>query len=188
MFGIYRSYIMGKKRRKRKKNTLSVSDRINNFIFGKAWLYFMDAVYVMVLIYVLFLHNPFRPGLHYFGMELFSKEHLESVNLIPFYSISKVFYETTHKIIRVDTGVMNIGVNLILLLPYGYLLPQTFDKGKWTAGKMRRIAIVTAIGIELMQFFTMTGWTDIDDVIMNVTGAMIGFKLYRHMCCDEQRY
>ncbi len=78
----------------------------------------------------------------------------------------------------------NIGGNLILLLPLGFLIPILNKKYK----KFKNIILLglgVSIGIELIQSIEIfTGIVrarvvDIDDVILNVLGIIIGYWAYR---------
>ena len=68
--------------------------------------------------------------------------------------------------------------NLVWFIPWGILFPlvqkkqvhfsQTFISG-----------LLLSLVIETLQFFLITGVTDIDDVIFNTLGAMIGYAILR---------
>jgi glycopeptide antibiotics resistance protein len=68
--------------------------------------------------------------------------------------------------------------NLGLLLPIGLLGPIVFPPlGQWWRVLLVALAISTAI--EVTQLWIPDRSADIDDVIVNVTGAVLGFGLYR---------
>ncbi|SFL57729.1 VanZ like family protein [Gracilibacillus orientalis] len=77
----------------------------------------------------------------------------------------------------------NVGGNILLLMPLAFLAPILWDKFK----SFRRILLLgfgVSISIEIVQFIgpTAAGWgrvTDIDDVILNVLGVMIGYLIYK---------
>jgi glycopeptide antibiotics resistance protein len=98
-------------------------------------------------------------------------------NLIPFKSI--ISYFSVHKL---DT-VQFYG-NILLLIPLGYLLPLI----KTSLNKLRNVLITAfciSFGIEIIQLIAsfMYGFTykyfDVDDIIMNVFGAFLGFMLLK---------
>lgn len=142
----------------------------------KKKLKILFAIYLCIVAYIVFFRGPFRPGLSVFGMKLFSEAHLQSVNLIPFRNIARVFSDIHNRLIRVDTGVMNIGVNLLLLFPFGVLYPAITKR---SVKRTILTGLLFSVGIEIMQFFTMTGFTDIDDVLMNTAGAAIGALVWQ---------
>lgn len=63
--------------------------------------------------------------------------------------------------------------NMGWFVPLGMLM----RKKRWLHALMAG-AILSA-GIELMQYLLMTGMTDIDDVILNALGTLIGWRLIR---------
>lgn len=68
-------------------------------------------------------------------------------------------------------------LNIILLMPCGFLLPLIVKK----FDSFNRILIVNfflSLSIELSQLFNNRK-TDIDDIILNVGGALIGYIVYR---------
>ncbi len=72
----------------------------------------------------------------------------------------------------------NIILNFILFIPLGVIMPLWGRK--WKRGyKVFFFALFTTLLIEVSQFISMTGVSDIDDVIGNVWGAMIGYGIVR---------
>lgn len=75
-------------------------------------------------------------------------------------------------------SLSNLVGNVLLLIPLGVLLPALFRP-------MRRpwlflpLAALAAAGIELAQWYTATGVADVDDSILNFTGAALGFFFTR---------
>ena len=70
----------------------------------------------------------------------------------------------------------NIVGNMMILIPLGYLFPMVNKRvKKWWVFMV--VALVFILLIEMMQFFSMSGTLDIDDVMLNMMGAMIGYLL-----------
>lgn len=70
-----------------------------------------------------------------------------------------------------------IGGNLVLGVPFGILLPVVLPRA---GGILRVIALTAAVMllVELVQGALVTGRAfDIDDVLLNITGAMVGYLL-----------
>lgn len=40
------------------------------------------------------------------------------------------------------------------------------------------ICFISVIGIEVFQFVTMLGFFDVDDIMLNMTGCIIGYLIY----------
>jgi glycopeptide antibiotics resistance protein len=73
-------------------------------------------------------------------------------------------------------GALNIGGNIVFLIPIGFLLPFVFKGFDWRGSLV--IAVLFGLSIELTQVFLQIGIFDIDDVILNGLGVMVGFWVY----------
>jgi len=62
--------------------------------------------------------------------------------------------------------------NILFFIPFGALFPW---KKKWTV--LFISAFIFSIVIEAVQYIFMLGWCELDDVICNTLGALIGFGL-----------
>ncbi|TCP70723.1 VanZ family protein [Baia soyae] len=81
-----------------------------------------------------------------------------------------------------DSFWKQIGGNIALLAPFGFLIPLIWIKINRFI-KIAGLALCLSVLIELLQMLSneLSGWRlrviDIDDVILNVTGACIGYGL-----------
>lgn len=77
-----------------------------------------------------------------------------------------------------DIASVQVIGNLTMLLPLGIYIPLLFPKlsGFFT---VFIICLSVSVSIELMQLITSVRKTDIDDVILNTSGAIVGYILYR---------
>jgi glycopeptide antibiotics resistance protein len=73
-------------------------------------------------------------------------------------------------------GALNIGGNIAFLIPIGFLLPFVFVRIDWK--KSLVVAVLSGMSIELTQVFLHIGIFDIDDVILNALGVMLGYWMY----------
>ncbi len=73
-------------------------------------------------------------------------------------------------------GALNIIGNIAFLVPIGFLMPFVFARIDWK--KSLALAILSGMLIELTQVVLHLGIFDIDDVILNGLGVMVGFWLY----------
>lgn len=96
---------------------------------------------------------------------------IHKVNLVPFRSISLFFSLPFSAIFT------NILGNIGLMIPPAFLSPIAYP----TRRKFIQ-ALFTGVGlslfVELSQFYFMCGAFDVDDIILNGTGALIGALLY----------
>ena len=67
---------------------------------------------------------------------------------------------------------MNVG----MFVPYGLLLPLVFP-GLRRFPKMALVVLATTVSIETFQFFIGRS-ADIDDVIMNLLGGLLGYAVF----------
>ena len=72
---------------------------------------------------------------------------------------------------------LNILGNTAVFLPFGFLLPLSFEKcTKFLITLI--ICAVSVLVIEAFQFVTMLGVFDIDDILLNLLGGIIGYVCY----------
>ena len=121
-------------------------------------------LYCFVLVYVLIIPNHFRPGLSF---RLF--------NIIPFNTIINYFINISEHTINTEIVIQNLTVNLILFLPMGMSLPVLFKNKINKFWKFLIIALIVITSVEIIQYITMVGSADIDDIILNTLGACIGY-------------
>ena len=92
-------------------------------------------------------------------------------NVIPFKAIYEIIKELpTLRMIE------NIAGNIILFIPFGLIFPlaSVFE------GETPVYGFITSLLIEVAQYGFAMGAADIDDIILNVIGVLIGYKiLYR---------
>lgn len=133
---------------------------------------FVFCVYILCIILLTILPpRHFQPDNFRIDWSSIKSIINSSVNLIPFATISRYL-----RIISWNVAINNLIGNVLLFLPFGILLPSIWEKmRKWSI-----IAITTlliSVTIEVMQLF-LGRRTDIDDVILNVSGAMLGYIMY----------
>ena len=92
-------------------------------------------------------------------------------NFNPFWS-----YEAYDKGGRPDLLPENL-LNLVLFVPVGILLGCAFRKMSWW--KVALTGGSLSISIEILQFFYKRGFSEIDDVMHNTVGCLIGYGMYR---------
>ncbi|WP_182004409.1 VanZ family protein [Priestia aryabhattai] len=95
------------------------------------------------------------------------------VNFIPFHTIGGLLFQNSLK----DFAVNNLG-NIILFIPFGFLLPLNY-RGADSTFKACSAGLILSLIIEVLQLFMSNRWTDIDDVILNTIGAGTGYILFR---------
>lgn|SRR5690606_29755737 len=131
-------------------------------------------VYLTVLISVAFFPIPYQEA-----SDPLLKGMQETNNFIPFNSI----IGTVTTAVDVFVVLKQIMGNLIMLLPFGVLLPMVWRKQS-SGVKMLCTGLVTSLLIEILQLLIsqIIGFQyrsfDIDDLMLNTLGFFIGYQLY----------
>lgn len=100
---------------------------------------------------------------------------------------STVFFRTTSELRKYDFHpfwsydrpellVENI-MNVVVFIPVGLLLGIAFKQVTWC--KALLIGCEISAVIELLQFFLMRGFSEVDDVIHNTVGCLIGWCMVK---------
>lgn len=74
----------------------------------------------------------------------------------------------------------NIGLNILLFVPLGYLAPLIspfFRRG----GRVLLLGFVCSLMIEIVQVMTHLGWFDASDLLHNMVGAWVGWIIYKNV-------
>lgn len=155
------------------KNTKDLKEKEN---IRKFWLKKLFLIYLLLLFTVLFLNSEYRMnGIKNVG--IFSKQHFETINMVPFSTIiSYIDRLVTHKI-NTSIVILNIFVNLILFAPMGVFIPLLFNQKINNIKKFVLLITVSSLTVELLQFLTYRGATDIDDIILNTIGATFVYAI-----------
>ncbi len=98
-------------------------------------------------------------------------------NVIPFKTIIWYLQSYFEHSITLRTMILNLFGNMILLAPMGILLPILSIKQRQFKNFISTILLII-VTIEVLQLFTNTGRFDIDDLILNISGAVIFYGLY----------
>jgi glycopeptide antibiotics resistance protein len=117
-------------------------------------------VYLLLLISIVFM----------------GRDSIRSINVIPFASIKEFIF--------VDNGVggirmvdMNLWGNIVMFIPAGiYIILENANK---TISKNIMSVMAASLLIEVVQFVFKRGAFDIDDIILNTLGGIIGIFIYQ---------
>lgn len=84
--------------------------------------------------------------------------------------LAEFFLTTSHPI-------QTIILNIFLYVPLGYLLPEIFPR--LSNKQVLQISFAATVCTELTQLIFKLGWCEMDDLIHNMLGAIIGLGIYR---------
>ena len=157
---------------KKSKDTQEKSE-IRNF-----WLKALFIIYCLLLITILFLNNEYRMG-GFQNINTFSKEHFETSNLIPFATIIEYIIGVISNDINTSIVIINFATNLLLFAPMGFFIPVLFQNRIKNIKQFVIMIIILTLIVEMLQFITYRGSTDIDDIILNTIGAVIMYMIMR---------
>ena len=81
---------------------------------------------------------------------------------------------------RPELLIENI-MNVVVFVPVGFLLGFRIQDSSFTIRKALLVALMgcgISVTIEALQFFFMRGFSEVDDVMHNTLGCLIGFGVY----------
>lgn len=137
-----------------------------------AFLYGVFICYILFLIKLLFLS---RVSLS----DLFNSQRTldRSMNLIPFYSIKGYIFSNSATI--KNFAFSNVVGNIVIFIPLGTYL-SLFKNNKRVISNLIFIFIVSLF-TEITQGLLGIGSSDIDDIILNCLGGLIGILGYKFL-------
>lgn len=100
-------------------------------------------------------------------------EGLGTANFIPFKTI-KMYIDYAYKL----NSFENLAGNIFVFLPFGILFPMVRTERNLFLDVFLN-AFVFVLGIEIFQLFSAFGAFDVDDIILNCFGAVLGYIIYR---------
>jgi len=123
---------------------------------------------VMGVIIIGYVYSLLKIILFKYGFTSDARE----INMIPFQFI-KMF---SGQDITIDVALKNILGNIAIFIPLGILISRLLPKKQ---GLTICLCIIVSCLFEMIQLITGCGATDIDDIILNSIGGVIGIVLYR---------
>jgi len=131
--------------------------------------YIMISIIYLIMLFNLTIYARYLDGFSY--------------NLIPFKTILECFSNHTFYTIAV-----NILGNIIIMMPIEFFLIKIFDLNEYK--KCFLISFTFVFIIEIIQFISHTGVFDIDDIILNLIGMSVMYKLTlgKHHFLNRYKY
>lgn len=123
-------------------------------------------IYFLAVVYYTFFKS---------GILMISEYHRFYANLIPLKETFKMFADNN---MGLKNSLYNVVGNILLFVPLGFFIPLLFHKCN-KISKVLFYGFIASLTIETIQLFTAFNLTDIDDVIFNTLGAVIGLLFYR---------
>ena len=113
--------------------------------------------------------------------ETFEVRHVGSrgLMLIPFRELYSLFTSPNHSFF-----FWQIVLNILLFMPFGFILScylYKYHRPQHLFLPILLSGLFVSISVELLQYITSRGFTEIDDVINNTVGSTIGWLSYDRM-------
>ncbi|MCD7885500.1 MAG: VanZ family protein [Lachnospiraceae bacterium] len=123
-------------------------------------------LYMAGLVYFLFLSEDFGHG----GTGEYS------YNIVPFREILR--YIRYREVLGTRAVLINLLGNVIGFLPFGALVPLMV-RGARRAWRMTLLSLEVSALVEFSQLIFQVGCFDVDDMILNTLGGLLGYLLFR---------
>lgn len=134
------------------------------------------AAYILVMLWLLFIR--WRGVV----VEDYWTQLLDRVNLIPFSSIGSMLrtlrYNPRPDVLWVV--VYNLGGNIVMFVPLGFFLRALFPRLRSFGNCMGAVALIMT-AVELTQLVTLRGFCEVDDLLLNLLGAAIGWAIAKKL-------
>ncbi|MDP4169863.1 MAG: VanZ family protein [Bacillota bacterium] len=123
-------------------------------------------LYVFYAAFLLFF-SPYRQVAHEMGPRY---------NLIPLKTITNYIRASDHLDFKI--WFTNLAGNVFAFIPLGFFLPLLFKRFNsfWRTSLW---VVATTASVEIIQFITHVGSFDVDDIILNAIGGIIGYVLFK---------
>lgn len=152
-------------------------------ILRKRIIIFAFIVYTALLLYWVLFDGGFGrtgfDGLSGATIETYKEALRTKGNFLPFGTIVRFFkgYFVWHTL-SFKAFAINIFGNILVFVPFGFFLPAIFKKQrKYLWFLLTMTAVITCI--EALQLLLLTGSPDVDDLILNLLGASVGYLFTR---------
>ncbi len=138
------------------------------------WIHVLFFLYLLIVVRLIIFKYPF-----YMLKEIASTwekgiilEGLDTANFTLFKTI-RMYIDYAYML----NSFENLVGNVVVFVPFGFLLPYVLKNGK-IFFVMLLNAFLFVLGIELFQLFSAFGAFDVDDILLNCVGAIIGYMLF----------
>ena len=94
------------------------------------------------------------------------------------------WYGLQNEYITLEQFIMNMAGNVVIMMPMGFFLP-ILNKKYAKFGKFLLIVLVMILCIECAQAISMRGYFDVDDIFLNLSGALFMFIVLKLPCLQR---
>ena len=148
-------------------------------------LRFAFLCYGLLMLYLLFIR-----GRHAVDGVPYLDQVRENYNLMPFHTIGNYWHILTNKayylakwsygqyLEQVCHSVVNLVGNVVMFVPLGYFIPRVGTKYR-RFFRCMGLVLLLILAVEILQLVTLLGSCDIDDLLLNILGAAMGYVLWK---------
>jgi len=132
--------------------------------------HFLFLLYIAIAAVLLFF-SSYRKAVRFGRNEAFTE-----YNLVPFHTIMN--YINASGYINTSIVITNLAGNILAFMPLGFFLPLLFKRYI----KFRNtifIVIASTLMVECLQYIYRVGSFDVDDLILNTVGGILGFGVFK---------
>lgn len=118
-----------------------------------------------------------------FGQRMGDEVSAGSLNLVPLETLKlyrKLLHNDSPYLVR--HAFINLAGNVLLFIPLGWFLPRIWQRLRGFFRVFLLVLLIIVL-VEALQYFTGLGSCDIDDLILNVPGAMLGYVVWMCFGC-----
>lgn len=103
-------------------------------------------------------------------------ERTYQYNLIPFHEIRR--FLVYHRQLGMNAVVLNLVGNVLAFVPFGLFLPLLVKRMR-APGKILLLGFEFSLLVEIVQLFSKVGSFDVDDILLNTLGVVLGYAGFR---------
>jgi glycopeptide antibiotics resistance protein len=135
-----------------------------------AFSHLLFLLYIGIAAILLFF-SSYRQAVRFGRNEAFTE-----YNLVPFHTIMNYINATGY----INTGIVitNLAGNILAFMPLGFFLPLLFKRYLKFRNTML-IVITSTLMVECLQYIFRVGSFDVDDLILNTVGGILGFGVFK---------
>lgn len=130
---------------------------------------FLFLVYCVAMLWLLF-------GQRLGETSTLAQLHL-NMNLVPLRTIRQYLGLIQQEKYFLHAFVNLVG-NVVMFIPLGFLLPRIWRKLRGFFKTTLCVALLVTV-VEILQYVTFLGSFDVDDFILNLSGAIVGYILWK---------
>lgn len=143
--------------------------RIIPFILLVAYLYLLTRM-------ILFKGSPIDPGMVKAELMVWLQQpdliHTRTVNLTPFHEIARDWNRLS--LHPQGTSIQLVG-NVLAFIPLGIFIPVLLQSRLLSAVMVLPLSLLLSLAYEVTQLLTGMGIFDVDDLMLNTAGGVIGY-------------